>query len=326
MTARMAAKRDGGGPASGKYGAWRSWGIVKVKGEHEVSSYVVSCSATREAMVLDPVQPVEKLLSPAPGPRRALGAVHARPSRARGRQGRGEGRDRRHDRHARRGRQGRSSGSADRYLVEDDGACRSARFAVRVIHTPGPTHRGASASWSGTTCSPATTLLAGGIGKERPGTERAAAARLDRDQGSRAFPVSTAIYPGHGPVTNLANEFRTSPVVSNPSGADGRDPAAAALGRPRAVAAGPPRGRRTGGFFLDFDGTLAPIEEDPDAVRPVPGAGPRRWRRLASAVGRVEIVSARPAAFLADRLRAAGPLTLHGLYGARGAGAARARS
>jgi len=76
------------------------------------------------------------------------------------------------------------------------------------------------------------------------------------------------------------------------------------------------------GFFLDFDGTLAPIEEDPDAVRPVPGAV-AALAALASAVGRVEIVSARPAAFLADRLRAAGPLTLHGLYGLevrRGAG------
>jgi trehalose 6-phosphate phosphatase len=68
------------------------------------------------------------------------------------------------------------------------------------------------------------------------------------------------------------------------------------------------------GFLLDFDGTLAPIVEDPDAVWPVPGAV-EALAGLAAAVGRVAVVSARPVEFLHERLRGAGPLALHGLYG-----------
>jgi len=49
-------------------------------------------------------------------------------------------------------------------------------------------------------------------------------------------------------------------------------------------------------------------------VRPVPGVV-EALTRLAANARRVAIVSARPVAFLSDRLRGAGPLTLHGLYG-----------
>jgi trehalose 6-phosphate phosphatase len=68
------------------------------------------------------------------------------------------------------------------------------------------------------------------------------------------------------------------------------------------------------GFFLDFDGTLAPIGEDPGEVRPVPGAV-EALAGLAAMVRRVAVVSARPVEFLHGRLRGAGPLVLHGLYG-----------
>jgi trehalose 6-phosphate phosphatase len=68
------------------------------------------------------------------------------------------------------------------------------------------------------------------------------------------------------------------------------------------------------GFLVDFDGTIAPIQDDPDGVWPVPGAVPA-LAALAAAVARVGVVSARPVAFLRERLRGAGPLTLHGLYG-----------
>lgn len=69
-----------------------------------------------------------------------------------------------------------------------------------------------------------------------------------------------------------------------------------------------------GGFFFDFDGTLAPIQEDPESVLPVPGAV-AALGRLAAAARRVDIVSARPVEFLRRRLGGAGALTLHGLYG-----------
>jgi trehalose 6-phosphate phosphatase len=66
-------------------------------------------------------------------------------------------------------------------------------------------------------------------------------------------------------------------------------------------------------FFFDFDGTLAPIRDDPDAVQPAPGV-PEAIAALAERVRRVAIVSARPVEFLRSRFPGI-PLTLYGLYG-----------
>jgi len=66
-------------------------------------------------------------------------------------------------------------------------------------------------------------------------------------------------------------------------------------------------------FFFDFDGTLAPIGDDPDAVRPAPGVIDA-VTRLTRRVRRVTIVSARPVDFLRSRFPGL-RLTLHGLYG-----------
>lgn len=68
------------------------------------------------------------------------------------------------------------------------------------------------------------------------------------------------------------------------------------------------------GFFFDFDGTLAPIQQDPESVQPVPGAV-AALRSLAAKAGLAAIVSARPVAFLAGRLGGVPGLRLHGLYG-----------
>ncbi len=68
------------------------------------------------------------------------------------------------------------------------------------------------------------------------------------------------------------------------------------------------------GFFFDFDGTLAPIQDDPETVRPVAGTVDP-LARLATLVGRVAVVSARPVEFLRRHLAAVEPITLHGLYG-----------
>ncbi|MBW3668781.1 MAG: trehalose-phosphatase [Actinobacteria bacterium] len=72
----------------------------------------------------------------------------------------------------------------------------------------------------------------------------------------------------------------------------------------------------TAGILTDFDGTLAPVVDDPAAARPLAGAVDvlhelaRRYRRVA-------VVSGRPAAFLAARLRLAQApdLFVAGLYG-----------
>jgi trehalose 6-phosphate phosphatase len=68
------------------------------------------------------------------------------------------------------------------------------------------------------------------------------------------------------------------------------------------------------GFFIDFDGTLAPIQDDPESVAPVPGAV-AALTALTAAAGLVAVVSGRPVAFLGSRLGAIPGLALHGLYG-----------
>jgi trehalose 6-phosphate phosphatase len=70
------------------------------------------------------------------------------------------------------------------------------------------------------------------------------------------------------------------------------------------------------GILTDFDGTLAPIVEDPAAARPLEGAVDV-LHRLARRYRRVAVVSGRPAAFLARRLRLeeAPELFVSGLYG-----------
>lgn len=70
------------------------------------------------------------------------------------------------------------------------------------------------------------------------------------------------------------------------------------------------------GVLTDFDGTLAPIVDDPAGARPLKGAV-EVLHRLAERYGRVAVVSGRPAAFLAQRLRLAEApkLMVSGLYG-----------
>jgi trehalose 6-phosphate phosphatase len=64
---------------------------------------------------------------------------------------------------------------------------------------------------------------------------------------------------------------------------------------------------------VDFDGTLAPIVDDPAQARPLPGAG-EVLGRLAARLGRVAVVSGRPVDFLRRHLDVSG-LTVAGQYG-----------
>jgi trehalose 6-phosphate phosphatase len=72
-------------------------------------------------------------------------------------------------------------------------------------------------------------------------------------------------------------------------------------------------------IFTDFDGTLAPIVDDPAAARPLPG-GVDVLGRLARRYGVVGVVSGRPVAFLQAHLGGHG-LSLFGLYGLESASA-----
>jgi trehalose 6-phosphate phosphatase len=68
------------------------------------------------------------------------------------------------------------------------------------------------------------------------------------------------------------------------------------------------------GFFFDFDGTLAPIQTDPETVQPVPGIA-TRLKELAGLAGLVALVSARPASFLTSRFESIDNIHYFGLYG-----------
>lgn len=68
------------------------------------------------------------------------------------------------------------------------------------------------------------------------------------------------------------------------------------------------------GVFVDFDGTLAPIVDDPAAARPHDDAV-RVLGRLSHRWGVVAVVSGRPAGFLAEHLAGAGGTRFLGLYG-----------
>ncbi len=82
--------------------------------------------------------------------------------------------------------------------------------------------------------------------------------------------------------------------------------------RPTAVdaLAAAPRGAA---LVLDFDGVLAPIVDNPEASA-MPAASAASLARLAAVLGTVAVISGRPAAFLADRVRVPG-VRLLGSYG-----------
>jgi trehalose-phosphatase len=67
-------------------------------------------------------------------------------------------------------------------------------------------------------------------------------------------------------------------------------------------------------LFLDFDGTLSTIVDDPVGARPLPGV-PALLAELAASFALVAVISGRPTAFLRDVLDAPAGVELVGLYG-----------
>jgi trehalose 6-phosphate phosphatase len=70
----------------------------------------------------------------------------------------------------------------------------------------------------------------------------------------------------------------------------------------------------TAGLFLDYDGTLAPIVDDPALATPVPGTA-ATLELLGRSFGVVAVVSGRPARFLGEVLGRPPGVRLIGLYG-----------
>jgi glyoxylase-like metal-dependent hydrolase (beta-lactamase superfamily II) len=188
--------------------------IVKVKQDREVNGYLLSCSDTKEALVVDAGEPAEKMIGQLRGlTLKWVVATHGHPGHLAGKD-------------ALKAASGATTAmsfadaklflrSADQYLLDGD-EIEFGAFKMRVLATPGHTP-GSLSFLVGNHLFTGDTLLAGGIGKQTPETD------LRRQMtsiysGYLALPPTTAIYPGHGPVTTLEAEVRQSPVFQQAVG------------------------------------------------------------------------------------------------------------
>jgi hydroxyacylglutathione hydrolase len=182
--------------------------IVRVKLDREVNGYVVACSTTKEAIVIDPGLPVAKIVEQLKGlTLKYILATHCHPGHVGGKDELKElagGETAIHSADAKQFLR-----SADRYLLDGD-ELDFGEFKLAVMHTPGHT--------PGSVCFVVAnhafvgdTLLAGGIGKQTPETDLR---RQMMSIGTRLLrlPLTTALYPGHGPATSLERELTQNPI------------------------------------------------------------------------------------------------------------------
>jgi hydroxyacylglutathione hydrolase len=183
-------------------------GIVKVRLEREVNGYVLSCSNTKEAVVIDPGLPVDRLAEQAKGLTvKYIVATHGHPGHVAGKDDLKEltgGQTAIHSADAKQFLR-----SADRYLLDGD-ELEFGEFKLSVLYTPGHT--------PGSVCFVVAnhafvgdTILAGGIGKQTPETDLR---RQMMSIGTKLMrlPLATAFYPGHGPATSLERELGQNPI------------------------------------------------------------------------------------------------------------------
>jgi len=182
--------------------------IVKVRLDREVNGYVLSCASTNEAVVIDPGLPVDRLAEQTKGlTLKYIIATHGHPGHVAGKDDLKEltgGETAIHSADAKQFLR-----SADRYLLDGD-ELEFGEFKMSVLHTPGHT--------PGSVCLVVAnhafvgdTILAGGIGKQTPETDLR---RQMMSIGTKLLrlPLSTALYPGHGPATSLQNELAQNPI------------------------------------------------------------------------------------------------------------------
>jgi hydroxyacylglutathione hydrolase len=183
-------------------------GIVKVKLDREVNGYVVACSTTKEAIVIDPGLPAEKIADQLKGLTvKYILATHCHPGHVAGKDQVKElagGETGLHSADAKQFLR-----SADRYLVDGD-ELQFGQFSLTVLHTPGHTP-GSLCFVVANHAFVGDTILAGGIGKQTPETDLR---RQMMSIGTKLLrlPMSTALYPGHGPATSLERELAQNPI------------------------------------------------------------------------------------------------------------------
>src|SRR5438105_8819559 len=182
--------------------------IVKLKLEREVNCYLVSCAATKEAVVIDPGMPAERIAEQAAGLTvKHILATHGHPGHVGGKDDLKSLTGGETGIHSADAKQ--LLRSADRYLVDGD-ELEFGEFKVQVLHTPGHTP-GSVCFVIANHAFVGDTILAGGIGRQMPETD------LRRQMTSIVtkllrLPPATALYPGHGPATSLERELAQNPI------------------------------------------------------------------------------------------------------------------
>lgn len=182
--------------------------IVKVKLEKEVNCYIVSCASTKEAVIIDPGQPAEKITQQAAGLKvKYILATHCHPGHVGGKddvKAVAGGETALHSADAKQFLR-----SADRYLFDGD-ELEFGEFKLTTMHTPGHTP-GSACYLVANHAFVGDTILAGGIGKQTPETDLR---RQMMSIGTKLLklPLPTALYPGHGPATSLERELAQNPI------------------------------------------------------------------------------------------------------------------
>ena len=182
--------------------------IVRVKLDREVNAYVVACVATKEAVVVDPGLPAAKIAEQLKGlTLRYILATHCHPGHVGGKDELKElagGETALHSADAKQFLR-----SADRYLLDGD-ELEFGEFKLTAMHTPGHTP-GSMCFVVANHAFVGDTILAGGIGKQTPETDLR---RQMMSIGTKLLrlPLTTALYPGHGPATSLQNELAQNPI------------------------------------------------------------------------------------------------------------------
>jgi hydroxyacylglutathione hydrolase len=182
--------------------------IVKLRLDRDVNGYIVSDAASKEAVVIDPGTPADKIAEQAAGLKvKHILATHGHPGHVGGKDdvkavtGGETGIHSLDAKHFLR--------SADRYLLDGD-ELEFGDFKIQVLHTPGHTP-GSVCFVIANHAFVGDTILAGGIGKQTPETD---VRRQMMSIGTRLLrlPPATALYPGHGPATSLERELVQNPI------------------------------------------------------------------------------------------------------------------